>query len=258
MMQRGDAIMASPLSFRIVTMFPAPLTLILLPGLDGTARLFADFQASLPETLAVQAIAYPPDVPMGYAELADYVAARLPAEGKLVFLGESFSGPLSVMMTARFADRAAGLVLAGTFVVPPVARWMTALGKRFSHHLVPRFLIDLFCANAATPAHMYTLLHEAIATLSPAVVQRRVLALSQADMRATLARTACPLLVLHGARDRLIAPRLLRHMTDARPDATVQMLDAPHLILQTRPQEAAAALCDWLSTHEYPESDRPS
>ncbi len=231
------------------------ITLVLLPGLDGTARLFADFRASLPDTLAVQAIAYPPDAPMGYAELADYVAAQLP-DGKLVFLGESFSGPLSVMMAARFADRTAGLVLAGTFVVPPVARWMTALGKRFSHRIVPRFLIDLFSLNAATPAHMRTMLHDAIATLTPAVVQKRVQELAGADLRATLARTTCPLLVLHGTHDRLIAPRLLRHMTDARPDATVRMLDAPHLILQNRPQEAADALCQWLTEMGCSESGK--
>ena len=58
------------------------IPLVLLPGLDGTGLLFADFVANLASDIDPIVVRYPPDVPLGYAELeaiarTDPLAPRL-------------------------------------------------------------------------------------------------------------------------------------------------------------------------------------
>ncbi|MFX9246871.1 alpha/beta fold hydrolase, partial [Acinetobacter baumannii] len=67
----------------------------------------------------VDFIAYPEHQPLGYQELLDLVLPTLPA-GRFVVLGESFGGPLAVEIAARFKERVAGLILAATYVRPPL------------------------------------------------------------------------------------------------------------------------------------------
>ena len=64
--------------------------LVVLPGLDGTGLLLADFVRAVSAFFRVQVIAYPVDEPLSYDELMLYVQSRLPDE-PLWLIGESFS-----------------------------------------------------------------------------------------------------------------------------------------------------------------------
>jgi len=70
------------------------LTLILLPGMDGTGVFFADFAAAMPTELKPLVVAYPNDPKLGYPELEALARAALPRDQLFILLGESFSGPL--------------------------------------------------------------------------------------------------------------------------------------------------------------------
>lgn len=52
--------------------------LLLLPGMDGTSRLFEPLLAALPATLPATAIAYPTHAPFGYDELLPLILAAIP------------------------------------------------------------------------------------------------------------------------------------------------------------------------------------
>jgi hypothetical protein len=47
--------------------------LLLLPGMDGTGRLFGPLLRALQPTLSPVVVAYPVDQPYGYAELLPFV-----------------------------------------------------------------------------------------------------------------------------------------------------------------------------------------
>ncbi len=47
---------------------PIPM-LVLLPGLDGTGKLFSEILKSLEGRVATRIIDYPKDIPLGYDEL---------------------------------------------------------------------------------------------------------------------------------------------------------------------------------------------
>jgi pimeloyl-ACP methyl ester carboxylesterase len=75
--------------------------LVLLPGLDGTGKLFAEFVEALKSVVECVVVAYPCDQPMGYGELEGLVVSALPKDRPFVLLGESFSGPLAIRIAAR-------------------------------------------------------------------------------------------------------------------------------------------------------------
>src|ERR1700722_12941492 len=94
-------------------------TLILLPGLDGTGKLFAEFLKALDLGVSASVVSYPPEVPLGYHELEPIVRAALPAHDPFVLLGESFSGPLAIRIAADPPPALKGLILCVTFASNP-------------------------------------------------------------------------------------------------------------------------------------------
>src|SRR5450755_3555099 len=93
--------------------------LVLLPGLDGTGKLFAEFVQVLSPKVECVVVAYPKDQPMGYGELEGLVVSALPNNRPFVLLGESFSGPLAIRIAARAPKGLVGLILSVTFAKNP-------------------------------------------------------------------------------------------------------------------------------------------
>jgi pimeloyl-ACP methyl ester carboxylesterase len=95
----------------------ATTEIVLLPGLHGTGHLFADFARECPSAFVPRVIEYPCDRFLDYRELLPFVRDRLPQDSDFVILGESFSGPLAVMLAAGRPRRLRAVVLVATFVV---------------------------------------------------------------------------------------------------------------------------------------------
>lgn len=210
------------------------MKLVLLPGLDGTGRLFHPFVETLPPTLEPEIVSYPCDRPLSYDQLLETI--RLP-EGPHVLLGESFSGPPAIRLAALRPPGLRGLILVGTFVRPP----MSPLLAKLVHPAVfairpPNFALRRFLGGG-------TEVGDAIASVRPEVLAHRVREVLSLDATGALRAVEVPILVLAGRRDRMVRPSPLR------PDATYVVLDAPHLILQTRPREAVAAIQGWMSSY---------
>src|ERR1700730_8223328 len=89
--------------------------LVLLPGLDGTGKLFVDFIRALGGGAECRVIGYSPDEPLGYEELEARVRAALPGDRPYLLLGESFSGPIAMRIAANAPARLVGVILCGTF-----------------------------------------------------------------------------------------------------------------------------------------------
>src|SRR3984957_19651439 len=101
---------------------PRTPKLVLLPGLDGTGKLFADFLKTLDLGVSANVVPYPADVPLGYDELEHLVRAALPTRGRFVLLGESFSGPLAIRIAADPPPGLSGLILCVTLASYPYTR----------------------------------------------------------------------------------------------------------------------------------------
>lgn len=67
--------------------------LVMLPGMDGTGELFADFVEALPDRFEVEVVRYPTNVCLSYTELMTFVQSAAPGSEPFVLIAESFSPP---------------------------------------------------------------------------------------------------------------------------------------------------------------------
>ncbi|GAC1033423.1 hypothetical protein thsps21_42520 [Pseudomonas sp. No.21] len=231
---------------------------MLLPGMDGSGKLFAPLIHALGNDLHTQVVRYPPEQPLGYAPLMEQVRQQLPVGRPFILLGESFSGPIAVSLAAERPAGLLGLVLCCTFVrnPRPGLAWLSGLLPLVSPRLAPRALLSrLLLGRFATPA-LDQALADALAPLPSATLQARLRAVLDVDAAGQLQRIQVPLLYLQAAEDRLVPADAVRLIEGYPGDFRCLRLEAPHGLLQARPHEAAQALEGFAKTVEIDPGDQ--
>jgi len=218
---------------------------ILLPGLDGSGRLFAPLLAAGPRGLDPVSLSFPTDHPLGYDELADLVRPRLP-RGRFVLLAESFSGPLAVQLAAERPRGLAALVLAATFLHHPLDGLLHPVRGLVGAELfalpMPGAAIRHFMAGPDAPDAVVAEVQRAVAAVRPEVLAHRSAEALRVDARGALAGVEVPILFLAPTRDRLIRRDAHEDVSAIRPDAEIVPIEAPHMVLQRSPHACLAAL----------------
>lgn len=227
------------------------LPTLLLPGLDGSGRLFAPLLAAGPRGLAPRVIPLPADAPRSYEQYLETLRRALPRRGAWALLAESFSGPLAVRLAAERPRGLVALVLVATFLHRPLQPWLAPLAPlvgqaMFTFPLLPP-AIRLLLAGGGAPDAVVRAIQEATGAVPAAVLARRAREALAVDVRQALAGTDLPLLYLGPTGDRLIRTDVADEVLAARPDAEVALLDGPHAILQVRPQACLALLEPFLA-----------
>jgi pimeloyl-ACP methyl ester carboxylesterase len=223
-------------------------TLVLLPGLDGTGKLFAEFLMALDLGVSANVVPYPPDVPLGYDELEPLVRSALPARGPFVLLGESFSGPLAIRIAADPPPGLVGLILCVTFASNPYPHlaWARRLAAFLPLKSLPRWLRAPLMWGSASPSKAPRQSERAMAGVDAAVIRRRIAALLSVDETAALAKISVPTLVLCATRDRVVSKVATLRLIHGIPHAQRVDVDGPHLLLKTRATECAAAVLGFI------------
>jgi len=216
-------------------------TLVLLPGMDGTGTLFASFVTALGGEFKIKVVTYPTDEPLTYAELESIARDAIPAEGPLILLGESFSGPIAVSLAATHASRVKGLVLCCTFIRNPrpiFSAFKSLAGVVPVGHIPLSFIGHFLLGRFDTPS-LRLAIKQALAPVTPSTLRARLLAVISVDVSAKLASIKPPVLYLRGTQDRVVPLDAYALVSQIRPLTKLISLDAPHCLLQTMPSEAA-------------------
>jgi hypothetical protein len=125
-----------------------------------------------------------------------------------------------------------GLALIASFAVAPMrARWLApfaGLGPR----VPPRFVIRAAMLGGERHPAIEDALVAAITAVSPRAMRDRIREVAHVDVRTTLARLEVPVTWIDAGRD---------HLLGARPKGQI-VIDGPHLLAQTRPNEVADAI----------------
>lgn len=227
----------------------SPLLTILLPGLDGTGRLFSRFLEKATGALDFHVLSYPTDHFLGYGALAERVVEALPKDRPFALLGESFGGPLAMRVAAAAPEGLVGLVLTSTFHHRPAATAISALrmlSPAYFHLPLPAHGVRLLLAGSDGDDALVASVQEAVASVKGSVMAARAKEAIRVDATEELRRVPVPVLFLGGKRDRLLRSALPIEVRALRADAEIRMLDAPHLALQTRPAESMAIIEDFL------------
>jgi pimeloyl-ACP methyl ester carboxylesterase len=224
------------------------LTLILLPGMDGTGLLFEPFTRALGAAAKVQVIDYPQDQPMGYAELQRYVKAALPDNAPFVLLAESFAGPIGIQIAAEENPLLQGVILCCTFARNPRpgldwSRWLIGL---MPVSRMPRFVMNHVLLGRFATSSLRTAIAGAVARVAPAVMRARLRAVMSVDVSEQAARMRVPCLYLRAKHDRLVPRDAFEHIRLSAPGMRSSTIDGPHCLLQAAPQDAARVVTAFL------------
>jgi pimeloyl-[acyl-carrier protein] methyl ester esterase len=222
--------------------------LVLLPGLDGTGKLFGEFVKVLDPCIRAVVVAYPADQPLAYEALEARVLGALPREQPFVLLGESFSGPIAIRIAARAPAGLAGLILSASFAKNPFPwlAWARPLAAYLPVKSLPRWVRAPLMWGSLSPQRAPSQMERAMSAVSAAVIRQRIAALLRVDETQALRRIKVPTLVLRARGDRVIPRAATLWIARVLPHAQLVEIDAPHLLLQTRPQECAAAVLRFL------------
>jgi len=223
--------------------------LILMPGMDGTGELFSPLLQALGNSLESSVLRYPTDEPLGYSELLARVRGELPKSGPFVLLGESFSGPLALMLAAESPPGLRGVILCASFATNPI-RWLprpaAPLVRSFCFRLMPRFAQVKAVLGRYQTSELRALLAKANSAVKPSVMAARARAILAVDVLEQFKACPYPILYLRGQRDRVVRKHVVKSLLLQRPALQVVMLPAPHLILQVAPKESVQAIHEFV------------
>jgi len=223
-----------------------PLPIVLLPGLDGTGELFEPLVSSHPPHLIPLVIKLPHLA--AYPDLFNAIRDQLPRTGTFAVLGDSFSGPLAVEIARRFPERVVGVILCNSFVSPPRTRLLRVAPWSWLFTIRPRlWAIRLFFLNRSASSALVSAVRAAIASTPRSVLAARMRAVFSLPGPEEQKPIECPCLSLCGRNDLLVRANE-RELRSILPRLTWVEIAAPHLLLQTVPTEAWAAISAFLST----------
>ena len=223
----------------------ADISIVLLPGMDGTGLLFGPLLRNLGGDVKAVAVSYPPTTPLSYEELLPLVRSVLPREAPYVLLGESFSGPLAVMLAAERPPNLKALLLAATFIRNPI-RWIPGRAGALATPAIFRLSKPFVLAKALMSGHgsrnLMALINEAHSRVAPAVMAARARAILSVNVEAELKAVRAPIFLLRGASDMVVPRTISQEIEKARPNVRSFQIPGPHLVLQANPDQSASVI----------------
>jgi len=223
--------------------------LVLLPGMDGTARLFRRLSNALPAAWKKTALPYPADAPVAYEQLLRMVHSEAPS-GPFLLVAESYSTPLAIRYAATQPRQLLGLVLCAGFASCPLRGWQRFAVKLFRPILfrlpLTQTAIQQLLLGRAASADLVSELRTALAAIKPEVLAGRLGHILACDVRADLAKIRVPALYLQARSDRLVGRQSLAEIQQIMPNILVKRIPGPHLLLHRQPEQAAKAILEFV------------
>ena len=212
-----------------------------MPGLDGTGKLFAPIIPLLEAHFKLVIVTYP-DLD-SFTDYVDCVQNQLPAEPGFSLLAESFSGPVAVALMAQRPGQIGPSVLTTTFVRSPLAT-LTRMANQvpeqmFSIGALSEFLLGVYEMKDEDPSETLPLPLNVMEQLDGKLLKHRISVLSRIDVSALLPNIEIPILYLRAMRDRIVSESDAQVIQESLPNVNRVDIDAPHLLLQSRPQQCA-------------------
>jgi pimeloyl-ACP methyl ester carboxylesterase len=233
---------------------PADATVVMLPGLACDAHLWAAQASALQGEGWRVAVS---DAHMRHATIeamADSLFDDHP--GPLTLIGSSMGAMVALHAALRQPLRVAGMALVGCSARadPPE---MQALREgailRFEAGELDAVLREnapfaLHPRHASDAALLEDYLAMVRRTGVPQLVRQNRAVMARPDLRARLARIACPTLVVVGEADLLTTPEEAREIADAIPGARLVTIEgAAHLPTLETPDAVSTLLLSWLN-----------
>ncbi len=223
---------------------------LLLPGLDGTGKLFKAFTACTPQEASCDVASYPSDRELSYPACAEFITANFIPDEPFVIVAESFSGPVAVLVGSANPSALLGVVLCNTFVFRAAWRGFSYLPWAWLYRLpLTRFSVGLHLTGFKRASRFVGPIRAANASVSPTIRAFRLRSALNVDVRDRLAGLGVPVMYLRGIHDRLVFSNCVRQVEAARPSTVVVRVPGPHLLLQVEPHRSWQEVSSFVSSN---------
>lgn len=225
-----------------------PVTLVLLPGLDGTDVFFRPLLAALPKWIAPTVVQFPTAGANEYPDLLRLVRSALSRTPECYVLGWSFSGPLALMAANAEPEKIRGVILASSFVRPPrrlyaALRWGAVAPAIHMIRACRRIPVWLSRPSNDRLRQDKT---ETWKRVQSRMVAARIRALLATDAQDLLRECRQPVLCLAGSDDGVVPRHNVDEIVRLKPSIRVTTIEGQHFALYTNPDEAAEAISAFL------------
>ena len=228
---------------------PSGREYLLLPGFDGTGRLFAPLLSCLASRNDVCVAQYPPEL-ASLAELAAAAQASVRNWPATVVLCESMGGLAAIELCRRMESAPAALVFCAAFARAPQAPLLRAA------LLLPDPLLRWAAANpvgirfasvgADADVALLGQVREVSSHLSAATLRSRLRLIATTDLRDRLATLRAPALYLQARSDRLVPRAASDEFCERVANIRRVVIAGPHLLLQAAPRACLHAIVTFL------------
>jgi pimeloyl-ACP methyl ester carboxylesterase len=233
---------------------PGLLQLVMIPGINNSARLWDNVTTQLPAWVQTHAVDCPP---LDNVEaIADALLETLPK--RFCLAGFSFGGYVALAMLAKAPERISGLALINTNAASDtdaqrVIRGQSIAKAQAGEH---KALVD---ATVSVVFHADSLKNESIKKIRTQMVSEygaeRFIAHLQASMsrperNELISQLDIPALVVAADQDQVITTHVQKAMADSIPQADYKTIQrAGHMMPLEKPAELAHTLGTWLDKH---------
>lgn len=215
------------------------VSIVLLPGLNGTTGLFKPLMDNIPEEYNVLPLSYPSDQKLSYPELKTLIQEKLNTiSGSYILLGESFSGPLSLMIARDKPKGLVGIVLVATFVQAPNVKLGQFLPWQLGFTLTkPLYSLRLLVSQNKNKSLINSISTE-LQKVKPEVLADRIQSIFSVNAISDLKHCEIPLAYFRGTKDFVVPKKNLDVILKHKPDIKVASFETQHFLLQSKPKQA--------------------
>ena len=207
------------------------MKLVLLPGMDGTGRLFSPLLDELSQ-FDCEIIPLPDQGDQDYASITAHVKGRLPRED-FILVAESFSGPVGAALAMEGIENLKGIIFVATFLSP-----LNEILLRIARYLPFKFLSSLPFANyfykrlflgAGANDELLRLFQSIMSAMPPALIRARIKAMF--SLKEFSGISDLPVSYIQASADKLVPSGKVREFERYFRNIDVRVVEGPHFIL---------------------------
>lgn len=207
---------------------------VLLPGLDGTGKLFDRFRAVVGAAHQCVVVRYPEDAKT-IDELVAVARNSIDGVDHPVVIAESFSGAVLARLLSEQKCEIRAAVFVASFVETPRRHLLNlalSVPEAIARFALPS-VVKHFCVNGCDDVALCEAILRAVESVPHRTLSARLALLR--GLEEGVIETALPVLALRASRDRVL-DRFAQNSVQRRiHSARIEVVDGPHLLLQAEP-----------------------
>lgn len=225
------------------------MKLILLPGLDGTGKLFQPLLKILPSDIDVLVINYPTHKLLNYNELVEYVLSYIPINEKFILVAESFSGPIAYSISQQKGKTLVSIIFVATFLEQPKPTILKILIKLPLNYLlkfsVPIFILRYIFFSKNIDKQIIQTLKKTLKNIPVETIIHRIQKIS--TLQKALIKVDMNVYYILAQKDKIIPYKVINSFQNIFNKVKIYPLNSGHLVLQSFPKECADIIVDIIS-----------